>query len=511
MTAELYRRKVGEHRRYFDPLPPCPLNEAPDADADLVNVTGITGSWQGQFNKNVHGLYGPLDAHRAAAWAVANLDALQAHEPEEGHVAIVRAAKADLYAAMDRGTAVHEMIEDELTGQPRLLASDKGDAYRDTVLDLIAWLDPQAVIVEAAAFSPTEGYGGTFDAVITSQVLGGTFLIDWKTRGADSSHGCYPKEVAQLGLLAAAEYYIANGERHEMPRIDGCALVSIKPDGFEVYPVDLDGAIEAGERALETYKAKVSGEAEAKAATGKALTRTVSATKGGSIEQRRAAVLLALPTDPEVLQSTWAHRLSGTDGKPRVPGPKRFEEWADDETLDRIEDAFGLSFMGPRSDLPEPTPVPLDVAPAAPRPKSLDDNGVVDKLADDMLVKRYAQASRGVRAWREVWHKEGDAAGKPWRPVQGAFMPVRVHELLHAALWFAKVIEQQDNADDAQDDVRRALATVLGDVALMPTITIGACLGELTLAEAMFARTLGQAMWEGEVRLTDEGLFEVAA
>ena len=60
-------------------------------------------------------------------------------------------------------------------------------------------------------------------------------------------------------------------------------------------------------------------------------------------------------------------------------------------------------------------------------------------------------------------------------------------------------------------DARLVLASVLGDAALMPTITVGKCLSALTLNEASLCCSLAQCAVEGDVRINDKGLLEVAA
>jgi hypothetical protein len=95
------------------------------------------------------------------------------------------------------------------------------------------------------------GYGGTSDGIF--EIDGKRYMVDWKSRGEDSDHGCYPEEAGQIGAYVGAEYVIvadddprstSGARRLLMPDLDGGLIVSIKPDSYEVYPIDLDRAIE---------------------------------------------------------------------------------------------------------------------------------------------------------------------------------------------------------------------------------------------------------------------------
>lgn len=531
MTAANYRRKVGTERRYFDPLPPCPLNRRPDVERDLVNVTGITKVLDGEFVGTRHGQFGPLDAHRAAAWAVANLDTLAAHDPGDAHAAVVRAAVADFRAAGDRGTAVHEMIEGELVGRPPLMADPAADPYRDTVLALLEWLDAEVVLVEAPAYSWDEGYAGTPDAVLRSGRLGGTVLVDWKSRGADCGHGCYEKEVAQLGLLARCTYYMRTTgtgvERVAFPELDGCAVVSVRPDSFAVYPVDLEQAKKAGALALSAYEAREQSRNLAKLAKAKPLTvdggpvpetpAKVAArvAKAESNLRERAAHLAtlareAVPAD-EVGRKRFLSRW--TLALPGVATPKGHETW----TLDDVE-AVERFLVAPFGDPPALTAAEADavdqvepvVEPVVRLERSPEDHGgPADPVAVKMLVDRLKAAPEGVRAWQVLWRREGDEAGLSWR--MGPSPTARAYELSLAGWWLGKLLEDSGAETGGEDDVRRILATVVGHEAEYVTAPVGAVLGALTLPEAAMVVTLAENAVQGNIRITDAGRVEVAA
>ena len=527
-SASNFRREVNRQRRYFDPLPACPLNPDPDPARNLVNVTGITGTWSGTFGKKMHGQFGPLDAHRAAEFAVANLDALGALDGDEAHRRIVRHAVADLKRAGERGTAVHDLIECTVRGVTQLLPDPFAVPYADQIAELVEWLDldPAGMLIEAVVMNWTEGYAGTLDLGAVSTALDAVTLFDHKSRSAGSKHTAYPKEVAQLGLLAACEYVIVAGPdgqpvRRELPAFELAAVNSVAPESFAVLPIPIDDAITVGRAVLASWRARDEGERLARKCVGPACPAPVptveliaDAFPGTVVDEAETAKLLTerqvraldllrveRDRDRDRFAAQWRSVLAD------VPGPQAFTEWTHDH-LDAIERAYGLPFTDP----PVPTP-PADatVAERVESPAPEDHGGEADPVAIADLLARLAAASEGVLAWQRLWRAEGDAAGLAWRMGRGPHISARAFDASLAGWWLAKLVEQADDPETGLDDARRVLATVLGDAAKMPTIAIGACLGALNRDQAAMAVTVAQAAYEGDVRLTADGLFEVAA
>lgn len=531
--AATFRRTVNRARRYFDPLPACDLNPHPDGTRNLLNVTGVAGVLNGEFRATRHGENGPLDAHRAAEWAVANLEAIAAHDPASAHAAIVRAAKADLAAAADRGTAVHELIEGELLGRPPLMLDQAAEPYRETCLSFLEWLEPEILLVEAAVFSWADGYAGTLDAVLRSRRLGRTFLLDWKSRGADSGHGCYEKEVAQLGLLARCGYAMALDRgtvvRQALPDVDACAVVSLRPDSWAFYEVGRDEAEKAGALALAAYEAREESKRVGRRGTAKPLTAdggpaplsparqaVVDAQAVSNLAERQAAaaaLAYAMVPDDELgrrrFQDRWRLALPG------VPTPKAATEW----TLEQVV-AVERFVEAPFADPPPATPeqlagadaVEVVEAPVARVLRMPEDHGrPADPKAVEVLLERLNRAPEGVRAWQLAWRREGDEAGLSWRMGRGEHISERAFLASLAGWWLARILEQSGAEAGGEDDVRRVLATVVGDEAEFLSAPVGAVLGALTLEEASLVVSIAEAAYEGSVRIDEAGRFEVAS
>jgi hypothetical protein len=504
MDANRFRRQVGrsKQRRYFDDLPACPLNPTPDPAANLLNVTGITKAWNGEFNAFRRAQFGPLDAHRAADYAVTHLSDLAIEDPDDAYRRIVRAAIADLKRAGERGTAVHDWIEQRLNGHLPTLVDPAAEPYLDAAAALLSWLDPEPVLIEAVVFND-RGYGGTLDAVVRSARLGGTVLLDWKTRGPDSKNAAYPKELAQLGLLAAADYCIVGGPdgqpvRRPLPDLDLVAVCSLNPAGFAVHTANVDAAIVIGTLCLNSWHSQDTGEARAKTAltvthegtATSAVDVLTAAFPGTEVVPRHQLVVEQLPDDIDELKARWPHP---------VPGPKAADKWTDPD-MDAIERAFRLTFTDPVAPVQPPAPTVLEVVPDRPRPA--DTHGTeADPASVKYLEQRAAAATKTQRALIEKWRKEGDRAGLAWRRSPGGHLSSLNYEISVAAVWLAEVADT-----DGEDDVMTILNSV---VMCISDLQPGAVLGGLTLAEAVKVSSLAQAWTEGQVRFTDAGLVEV--
>jgi hypothetical protein len=184
---------------------------------------------------------------------------LNGMSPADRYDRLKQINKSGLRNAAARGTNVHHMLERGLRGETHLTDPMDGDAGAEYETAVRAFLDerqPEMIAAELVCINrgmnaPAElngqftgGYGGTADAIV--KIDGKTLLVDWKSRGADSGHGSYPEEAAQLGAYASADYYIAEGNggpvRMPVPHLDGGIIVSVKPDGCRVYPIDLQAA-----------------------------------------------------------------------------------------------------------------------------------------------------------------------------------------------------------------------------------------------------------------------------
>jgi hypothetical protein len=254
--AEAFREWDGRKRMYIDPLPTCPL--APATDANWPSISAVKkadgSDWTSTMVKRMSKISAdewhriaelPFAARKDAMWSV---------------------NRQDLSIAAGRGTIVHAWGEDMLNGQPlRKWTPDDLDAadiphaslaiaetYRDALVDFFLTYDPELVAAEYVAIHRDlngRGYGGTPDGIWRLRKnRPGIFAFDYKTRGADAAHSVYPEEARQVAAGVRAQYMIisdGNGgaKRAEFPELDGGMVVTIKPDGARVFPIDLDAGM----------------------------------------------------------------------------------------------------------------------------------------------------------------------------------------------------------------------------------------------------------------------------
>ena len=266
---ERFRTQYYGARRYIDPLP-SDGTWGPTGDKErLPNCTSIAKEVGSQaFFKKVGDSRVPLDALRVADYAIDAWDRLTEMPADERRLALAQSAGRDLQRAADRGTAVHALIEALLRGEQPMLMEAEAEQYGDVAEQVAKEFADTFTHQEVVGFHRGEqGYGGTYDAWHAD----GKALADWKTRGPSSQHGCYEKEVAQLGMAAICDYWISerDGEpvRRPVPTFERMMVVSIRPDSFEVFDVDPELAVEVAQEALSIHTARRVGASKARSAT----------------------------------------------------------------------------------------------------------------------------------------------------------------------------------------------------------------------------------------------------
>jgi hypothetical protein len=240
--ADHYRVKVGRwgDRWYTDPLPACDIAPATDAVWPSVTTTKKAGGGDWTFT-----------AIKRIAQALATdpkcLDGLDFYECKDKLSSI---NKVDLGRAQRRGTNVHTYFEMGLRGHGiKHISSpdEEGGQYLSAVQSFFDTYQPELIAAEVVCIHRDlngVGYGGTADGVI--RIEGKNYWVDYKSRGEDSDHAAYPEEAGQVGAGARAQYMLVEGPngaiRQRMPDLDGGLVISVKPDGVRLYPIDLDKA-----------------------------------------------------------------------------------------------------------------------------------------------------------------------------------------------------------------------------------------------------------------------------
>lgn len=275
--ADRFRANDRWGRRwYVDPLPADDTWQATDEQQPAIST--LKKAWSKEFKKKLpSGQTVKLDAYRAAIYAVDNLAYIRdiAKDDREAAIATV-AASADhaLNRAARRGTHVHQAAEWRANNMPvdPAMFSEDARPYLPVIDQFVADLRPVFLYSEVVGIR-RGWWGCTIDTVLS--IDGVTYVADWKTRAADSQHGAYEEEACQIGANARCDYYIVrrNGDavRIPVPHIDRGLIISLRPDGYELYPIELEPAAAGAENLRYCWATKADGQKMARGAIGRPL------------------------------------------------------------------------------------------------------------------------------------------------------------------------------------------------------------------------------------------------
>ena len=148
--------------------------------------------------------------------------------------------------AAKTGTDVHGLCEQLAKGEDPGRVHPDLQGFVDHFHRFIHEFEPGFLEVEATAWSETYGYAGTLDFI--AMVDREAVICDIKT----GKSGAWPDVALQLCAYARADFLIdAAGERRPLPQIDGAAVLTLRPDGYQLIPVRL------GDDVFDTFKALI--------------------------------------------------------------------------------------------------------------------------------------------------------------------------------------------------------------------------------------------------------------
>ena|SRR5690606_576640 len=248
--ADNWRVQRGYQRWYYDPLPGDDIAPATDEDEAYPSVSAVKKASGGDWSF--------VTRRRLAQAVAADPDVFRGLSDVTEIADRMRAIdQADLRRASERGTNVHLYFERGLFGESidPFIPDEPGSEYLGAVRHFFDTYQPELVAAEMVCIHRSlhgVGYGGTGDAIVKfhggpPEVRGRTAWVDWKSRAESSKHAAYPEEAQQLAAYNSSEYCIIADEdgspkRAPLPTVDMGAIVSVKPDGFRVYPIDLEKA-----------------------------------------------------------------------------------------------------------------------------------------------------------------------------------------------------------------------------------------------------------------------------
>lgn len=170
----------------------------------------------------------PWAARKAAEYAVAN--------PGASFEDIRDAPNRERDAAGIRGTAVHDIAERIIHGEP-VDVPEELFPYVDGYVRFLDAFRVEPLLVEKTVAHRGMGYAGRFDAIVMLPGLNGTdpVMVDLKT-----SNGVYRETKAQCAAYSEADFYVetdAPATELVIPQIQASYVAHITPDGTDLHPL----------------------------------------------------------------------------------------------------------------------------------------------------------------------------------------------------------------------------------------------------------------------------------
>jgi len=238
----------------------------------LRRVTTILS--QGSTKGDVLALWA---ANLVAETAFANLPALVAASlyPDQQTAMYDWLRRAPLRKKDERadiGSAVHQIIEAEVLGQPiapGLLDDPEMAPYLHHFGRFVREWNVTFEASEMVVGNRTAGYAGTLDYLLRSPLIAAEFDIpastvlmgDTKTGGELDVKGVYPEAALQMAAYRKAEVaWLRDGSTVPMPATHSTGVVlHLRPEGYRLIPVVCDDQVFAAFRIVQQAADWVSG------------------------------------------------------------------------------------------------------------------------------------------------------------------------------------------------------------------------------------------------------------
>jgi hypothetical protein len=172
-------------------------------------------------------------ARQVAEFAVDRLELLQQLQRDEAIDLLRGAADRDRERAAVRGIDLH-LIAERLARREEVQVSGEQAALAAAYARFLREWRVEAELIERAVFSRAHQYAGTFDLVAHIPALG-RVLLDVKTNRS----GPFPEVALQMAAYGRAEFYLLTDREVAMPSLDAHAVLWVRPDGYDLYPIDV--------------------------------------------------------------------------------------------------------------------------------------------------------------------------------------------------------------------------------------------------------------------------------
>ncbi|MCL7377427.1 hypothetical protein [Streptomyces sp. 35G-GA-8] len=172
----------------------------------------------------------------------------------------------------DIGSAVHQIIEAHVLGQPiptELVDDPEMVPYLDNFLRFMEEWQVTFEASEMVVGNRTAGYAGTLDYLLRSPLIAAEFgapattvlMGDTKTGGELDVKGVYPEAALQMAAYRRAEVaWLRDGSTVPMPATHSTGVVlHLRPEGYRLIPVVCDDQVFAAFQIVQQAAAWVSG------------------------------------------------------------------------------------------------------------------------------------------------------------------------------------------------------------------------------------------------------------
>lgn len=217
-NREFKRRNFGKNHAYY---------------LDGVKLPGVTTILDDGIAKRALVAWG---INTVSGYAVDNWQELAELRPSQRLEQLKKSPYAERDAAAKRGTEVHKLGE-LLTKGKEVKVPEELAGHVGSYVKFLDEFQPEPVLLETACVSISKWpYAGTFDAIL--DIPGhGRLLVDIKT----SRSGVFPDNALQLCAYRWATHVAGPDDGwklHPMPKVDGCAVIHVRADGYDLVPVD---------------------------------------------------------------------------------------------------------------------------------------------------------------------------------------------------------------------------------------------------------------------------------
>jgi hypothetical protein len=430
-----------------------------------------------------------------------------AHKGDAQRLADQAKALAGASLSAEIGTAIHCLTEHfDLDTEIGRDLSPVGEPWVGDVLAYAAALhragiDVPAEWVERIVIVPDLGVAGTLDRIVTLPD-GRNVILDVKT-GSSIDHGL-GSIAAQLAIYSRASHMWTGDGYQLMPAVDqSMALVAHMPAGTNtctLHEVDIERGWELAQLCATVRDARKWGR-KLGLVHGAPSPLGRRETTEADIVSRTKRIATESPELVPALRLAW-----DAIGIAKQPPWTPSEVEALDAMLLDVEMPEARMVAAPEP-VAAPTAEPAEPAPLVALPVPTDGEEPTDPTGVQLGLTVMAADEPLYLEGIKAWGADSRASGQPWQAtVRGEAQTFAAMQLYRAA--FAKPAKHQGQAR-----VRAILAYVTqNDTYLDARHTVGACIGSLTVPQAVEARLVAES-WTSDKALRDliSGIADEAA